>query len=555
MLFAQDTPRDVQEYLRDVGNSLQDLAVSITWLETLTMTLTFIKLFEVEKFRREQAGLPSWSMKSLTDAAREAKENGIKGVLGYEATFFNYIDKLYPGRFTGVVDFQRARSGFNKLAEADALADFIKWAQTSVMWLDKRMQSSIVFFAIAESFKLFEKFAPDLASPYAPLLARMATASTGELASPFIFKEHEHLKLMPKVFLALGSDDKKMMKQPGYSATYTPAATGSPRPTLLLDEMNRVLTRCLHGLSDHAINWAIHDHMVTLTMVYLLQGGSASVLVNDAGDFVKIFQDANEETRKSNSGVKAMAKPKGKAKAAKAKAKRKSRTRGFTGGAAPAADAAPTEDEKDDAEPEENDGGFDEEAQQDEQPENDDVATGCSRVNLTTHLALFKFIARIICKTHKVGMKVLFEPDQSEQEADVEAAVVEEQIDSTVTLAAIVKSFDDDKNKKLSTSLSSFMRCHPDVRTDLIPLAHAAMTKATIGIGEHTEDTTQLSLLGNRIAGLKGGDDEATLKVRHTQSYVSFMACASSACALFHYMSFVFAHGAVPAKWHHASSV
>lgn len=35
MLFNVRTPRDVLEWLRDIGNSLNDLSSGITWVETL----------------------------------------------------------------------------------------------------------------------------------------------------------------------------------------------------------------------------------------------------------------------------------------------------------------------------------------------------------------------------------------------------------------------------------------------------------------------------------------------------------------------------------------
>ena len=204
---------------------------------------------------------PSWSMAALTQAAKDAKEKGIKTVLGYEATFHKFIDDMYPGRFSGVIAFQRARAGYSKLHASNTLDDFIRWAQSSVMWLDKRMSSTVVYSCITESFKHFERNAPDLSGPYSPLLVRFACVSVGASSVPFLFKEIDDLKIISRIFLVLGDDDKQLSKQRGYAATYSPP-DGTPRPTLFLDEMNRVLTTCLSNLSDDAIDWCVHDQMV-----------------------------------------------------------------------------------------------------------------------------------------------------------------------------------------------------------------------------------------------------------------------------------------------------
>ena len=140
-----------------------------------------------------------------------------------------------------MVDFQSARTGYNELVEADALVDFQKWAQGSVVWADKSMSSTIVFAAISDSFKAIEKAAPDLATQYAPLLARLAAPNVGESTVPYIFREKADIGLLEKPFLVLGSDDKVMARQPGFSAVYSPE-NGARRSTLLLDEMSWVVS-------------------------------------------------------------------------------------------------------------------------------------------------------------------------------------------------------------------------------------------------------------------------------------------------------------------------
>ena len=194
-LFSPDTPRDVQEYLRDVGNSLNDFAVAITWLETLSLMPTCFKLFEAEKQRREREGLPAWSMSALTKAARDAKEQGVAGVLGYEATFYDFINNLYPGRFPSICEFQAVKTTHNKFAErgGQGLQELRTWAQASVVWTDRRMRSSVFFAALADCFRLFDKMAPDLMD-LVPLLARFAAASSGNAGVPFLVQSKDDLK-------------------------------------------------------------------------------------------------------------------------------------------------------------------------------------------------------------------------------------------------------------------------------------------------------------------------------------------------------------------------
>ena len=61
-LFKIDTPLDVQEYLRDIGNSLNDFSVASTWLEAMDLVPVVNTLFEAEKKRRDSEGLEPWTM-------------------------------------------------------------------------------------------------------------------------------------------------------------------------------------------------------------------------------------------------------------------------------------------------------------------------------------------------------------------------------------------------------------------------------------------------------------------------------------------------------------
>ena len=56
VLFKLDMPLDVQDYLRDIGNSLNDFSVASTFIESMTLVPTVTTLFEAEKKHREIEG-------------------------------------------------------------------------------------------------------------------------------------------------------------------------------------------------------------------------------------------------------------------------------------------------------------------------------------------------------------------------------------------------------------------------------------------------------------------------------------------------------------------
>ena len=512
VLFRTDTPRDVQEYLRDIGNSLNDLAVSVTWLESLAMVPTFNSIFEAEKAARDTQGEPSWSMSALTQAAKEAKDKGIKGVLGYEATFYNFVNQLYPDRFSGVVEFQCARAGYKRLTDAGAFDDFRAWAQAAVVWTDKRMNSGIIFTTLGESFKRFDKHAPDLSSQYAPLVVRFAAVTNGA-GAPFIIREKSDIAMLDKLFLVLGGDDKKIMKQPGYQPTYTPPA-GSRRPTLFLDELGRVVSNCLAGVPDDDVKWAVHDQLVTIAMSYLLTG-SVCVVLDDKGQLQRIVVPDKYVSGASKvaKAVVSTPKPKGKSKA-KAKAKRSS---GFKKDAADPAPDSPAGDE------EAIDHAAAAELHDDDDVDASDAADaddiGLTKITLSTHLSMLKFVGQHICKSHRLKRKDIFFDDVEEEEekdnkdetpsdngATAAAANIATQpIDSISKLVGVIKSSDDNKHTKASVAFSAFMRSHPDVKPELIALAHPTMASALSSICQKSgEETAALISHARRIVSASG---------------------------------------------------
>ena len=282
LLFKIDTPADVQEYLRDIGNALNDFSVSSTWVESLSLVPTVTTLFEAEKKRRDAEGMESWSMKALTDAAKAAKQQGLQAD-GYEATYFKFADALYPKRWSGPTSFKDCRFVASKLQAINGSAELYGWASQSVVWTDKRLSASHVFAVVAEAFKLFESTCPDLIA-HATLLARFAMPNKGNLACPFLIKDKADMQLFGKSLTVLG-DDRKMVKQAGYSHMYFPkadTATGAAAPkrlTLLIDELVRIMNGCLSGVADSDIDWALYDKML-MSGLCLSMKGSVTLYVN-----------------------------------------------------------------------------------------------------------------------------------------------------------------------------------------------------------------------------------------------------------------------------------
>ena len=226
----------------------------MTWLETLFVIPTCNKLFESEKARRVRENLPQWSMSALTKAAKDAKSTGTT-VLGYEATFFDFIAKMYPSQFSGIGEFQSAKLACSRLADHNSganLTDLKAWAQQSVAWTDRRVKNATFVMALADSIRLFDKYAPDLLD-HTHQMARFAAVSTGEDMVPFLIQAKSDVKLLERAFHVV-SDDKKCQRLPGFNQTTTPADGGTPRPTLLLDEVIRTMSMCCISLDDTRID-------------------------------------------------------------------------------------------------------------------------------------------------------------------------------------------------------------------------------------------------------------------------------------------------------------
>jgi hypothetical protein len=106
-------------------------------------------------------------------------------------------------------------------------AELHNWASQSVVWTAKRLVASLVFAVLAESFKVFDQACPDLAI-HATLLVRFAMPNKGELACPFLIKDKSDVHMLGKALMVLG-DDRKMVKQAGYSPMVFPKGRHSHR--------------------------------------------------------------------------------------------------------------------------------------------------------------------------------------------------------------------------------------------------------------------------------------------------------------------------------------
>ena len=289
-------------------------------------------------------------------------------------------------------------------------------------------------------------------------------------------------------------------------------------------------------------------------MFYLLNGSGVTVLVDDeTGAFRQMLyepkKDRSSKARSKPAAVvaaasaasataKPLAKPKSKAKTATRAVGSKRRSTGFKAVAdeVAAIQARERDDQEaaagaaDDDALEVPEGGYDEDAMSkeldvddsDQVPDATADSTGATRLPITSHLQMLRFIAKTVCKSHKLPLVPIFteeqEPESQQPEAEAPAPGPEDGVDSVVSLAKIIKGGEDDKNKKLSVSLHSFMRSHPDVKHEYVPLTHAAIANATARLGQETADIGRLAGAGRRIADLKGGDAKA-LEVQPTYNW------------------------------------
>ena len=528
VLFKQDTPDDVQEYLRDIGNSLNDFSVSSTWIESLTLIPTVTLLFEAEKKRREREGSDLWSMKALTDAAKNAKAKGLPPVDGYEATYWKFAEKLYPKRWLGPNSFKDCRFAVRKLGAINGTGELTAWAQEAVVWTDKRLSAGCVFGVLAESFKVFESTCPDLVS-HAPLLARFAMPSNGDLACPYLIKDTPDMGMLGKCLMVLG-DDRKMIKQAGYSATFSPDTPSSGhfgvkpsvRPTLLLDELLRVMNGCLACVNDSDINWRIYDKIL-LAGFCMAMKGSVTVYVNtklrQRPSVVLVAEYIQNRQPPPPPAATTADKPeKEKKRKAQAPKRRKAGlgrgnaptactgTAAVTGGfdeeagATLAAGAAHVKDGGDDE--------FGGDASESDMPE-EEMPDG-TRTVLKTPLQLLKFTHQLICKIHNVekGEYEIIEDAEADVPvagSAVEAPVVagDEESSSNAALVAFLVDKDVNKHTRVSTALATFMRHHPVVKPHYMPVTHSTLSNSRAMLSQqlNTGGLTELIRLGDALSG------------------------------------------------------
>ena len=532
ILFKQDTPRCVQEYLRDMGNSLNDFAVASTWFETMQLVHIVNTLFEAEKARREAEGLESWSMKALTDKARAAKASGTKGADGYEATYFKFADQLYPKRWSGPSAFGACRAAMNKLQSNSAFELVRQWAQDAVVWTDRRMVPAVVYQVFADSYKLFEQHCPDLIA-HVPLLARFAMPTRGAHAVPFIVREKKDCALLSRAFMVLG-DDKKMAKQKSYSPTFQPEG-GTRRPTLLLDEVMRVLSTCLANVSDGSVDWPTVDNMILVAMFYAIRGSATvyTTLHHTSHPSIVIDPTDDCEVEATASAAPPRPKPKEKAKSAAAKSAAKRRAVGLSKCDASSAPAPPE--------------GVDEEAA--EEPNDDEdvhhleaclpVLSGTKTV-INTPLKLCCYVMQTVCKVHKVVLKkVEWEEREAEEEGQstvapgaatpaADTADSEDYTHSTCTMVIFLKDKEDNKHSKASAALAAFMRSHPQVKMDVMPLAHSTLASARCIMQQrHSNgDTSSLVDLGAALGKLSGvGAESRQVSFDYVRQCVCVCVC------------------------------
>ena len=518
VLFKLDTPADVQEYLRDIGNALNDFSVSSTWVESLSLVPTVTTLFEAEKKRREAEGMESWSMKALTEAAKAAKLQGLQAD-GYEATYFKFADALYPKRWSGPTSFKDCRFVASKLQAISGSTELYSWASQSVIWTDKRLVASLVFAALAEAFKVFESTCPDLIA-HATLLARFAMPNKGELASPFLIKDKGDMHLLGKSLMVLG-DDRKMVKQAGYAPMFFPradTATGTAAPkrlTLLMDELVRIMNGCLSGVADSDIDFVLYDKML-MAGFCLSMKGSVTMYVNSRlrqrTSVIFAFEQVKDvKATPAAPATTPTAAPPVKAKKAKKAPARKRKVGIGSAAATGSSTAAPV-------------GGFDEDAVAGADAAADGSESECDeyvpdqkpdglRTIIKTPLQLLNFVHSLICKVHKVdkGDYIIAEEADAEkkdqpQAADTGASVEDEH--ESASLVAFLTAQEANKHTKVSAAIVSFMRQHPMVVPEVMPLAHATLAAARAAISQRmvAGDLSQLVNAGDALTPSSEGE-------------------------------------------------
>ena len=121
------------------------------------------------------------------------------------------------------------------------------------------------------------------------------------------------------------------------------------------------------------------------------------------------------------------------------------------------------------------------------------------------------FVAKQLCVTHKIKLKdVVFDNDDEDDANDGTAApaapaqqqpdVVTTAVSDVESMISTIRQHEENKHTRVSSVLALFMKHHPDLAADLIPLVHTTMTTAS-GILV-SDDNKELISLGHAIGKL-----------------------------------------------------
>ena len=58
-------------------------------------------------------------------------------VKGYQAAYYDYINTLYPNRFSGPAEWQSCKESFRKLHDDGWFEEVLKHCQKTVLWTSK----------------------------------------------------------------------------------------------------------------------------------------------------------------------------------------------------------------------------------------------------------------------------------------------------------------------------------------------------------------------------------------------------------------------------------
>ena len=84
-----------------------------------------------------------------------------------------------------------------------------------------------------------------------------------------------------------------------------------------------------------------------------------------------------------------------------------------------------------------------------------------------------------MCKAHKVDKAALFFEDQFTEDQEEKPSSLDDSCETaSATLLSFLADKEANKHTKVSTALSQFMRQHPIVPKEVMPLAHATLANA-----------------------------------------------------------------------------